>query len=111
MFCGLIFKVLKGLGKVTPFLRFFSMLLFNIWINRSLKLEHMICWFVLVPHLIEKVLAIIQSVDDIVLCITHNPEKAINLKFLMYLFDLMYGLKINYKSEIFLVGGDNEIAD
>jgi predicted amidohydrolase len=65
----------------------------------------------LVPHLIEKVLAIMQSVDDIVLCITHNPEKAINLKFLMYLFDLMYGLKINYKSEIFLVGGDNEIAD
>jgi hypothetical protein len=38
--------------------------------------------------------------------ITHDFEKAINLKLLLYMFELMSGLKINYqKSEIFLLVG------
>jgi hypothetical protein len=44
--------------------------------------------------------------------ISHDPYKAINLKLLLYLFELMSGLKINYqKSEIYLVGGDNILAN
>jgi hypothetical protein len=55
--------------------------------------------------------AILQFPDDTVLCISHDPDKAINLKLLLYSFELMTGLKINYmKSEVFLVGGDNDIA-
>jgi hypothetical protein len=65
----------------------------------------------LVPDLIDKGVAIMQY-DDTVLCITHDPQKAINLKLLIYVFELMSGLKINnQKSEIFLVGVDNIIAD
>ena len=56
-------------------------------------------------------MAILQFPDDTVLCISHDPDKAINLKLLLYSFELMTGLKINYmKSEVFLVGGDNDIA-
>jgi hypothetical protein len=53
-----------------------------------------------------------QYADDTVLCISHDSENALNLKLLLYLFELMSGLKINYqKSEIFLVGGDNNTAE
>jgi hypothetical protein len=45
-------------------------------------------------------------------CISHDAEKAVNLKLLLYMFELMSGLKINYtKSEIFVIGGDNNIAE
>jgi hypothetical protein len=38
-------------------------------------------------------------------------KKAINLKLLLYAFDLMSGLKINFmKSEVFIVSGDNDIT-
>jgi hypothetical protein len=43
-----------------------------------------------------------------------NPsaENAVNLKLLLYMFELMSGLKINYtRSEIFMIGGDNNIAE
>jgi hypothetical protein len=49
----------------------------------------------LVPDLIEKGVAIMQYVDDIVLCITRDPEKANNIKLLLYLFELYQ------KSEMF----------
>jgi hypothetical protein len=56
----------------------------------------------LIPDLIDKGVAIMQYADDNVLCITHDPERAINMKLLLYMFELMSGLKINYqKSEIF----------
>jgi hypothetical protein len=62
----------------------------------------------LIPHGV----AILQYADDSVLCISHDPDKAINLKVLLYSFELMSGLRINYmKSEVFLVGGDNDIAN
>jgi hypothetical protein len=41
-----------------------------------------------------------------VLCISHDPEKVVNLKLLLYSFELMFGFKINFmKSEIFTIGG------
>jgi hypothetical protein len=65
----------------------------------------------LAPDLVDKGVAIMQYADDTVLCLAHDFDKAINLKLLLYLFELMSGLKINYqKSEIFLIGGDNDIA-
>jgi hypothetical protein len=36
---------------------------------------------------------LLQYADDIVICIQHDPEKAINLKLLLYIFGMMYGLK------------------
>jgi hypothetical protein len=66
----------------------------------------------LAPDLIDKGVAIMQYADDTVICISHDLEKALNLKLLLYIFELMSGLKINFqKSELFLIGGDNTIAD
>ena len=43
------------------------------------------------------------------LCVEHDIDKAVNIKLLLYLFELMSGLKINFdKSEVFVIGGDNE---
>jgi hypothetical protein len=65
----------------------------------------------LAPDLIVKGVAIMQYAHDTVLGISHDSDKAINLKLLLYLFELMFGFKINYqKSEIFLIGGENDIA-
>ena len=64
------------------------------------------------PDLIDKGIAILQYADDTVICFEHNVECALNIKLLLYVFELMSGLKINYsKSEIFLIGGDNNIVE
>ena len=55
-------------------------------------------------------MAILQYADDTVICLEHDKNAAINLKLLLYMFELMSGLKINFlKSEIMCVGGDNNI--
>jgi hypothetical protein len=42
----------------------------------------------------------------------NDLEKARNVKLLLYIFEHMSGLKINFeKSELILVGGDNEVAN
>jgi hypothetical protein len=51
----------------------------------------------LAPDLIDKGVAIMQYEDDTILCLSHDSDKAINLKLLLYLFELMSGLKINYQ--------------
>ena len=64
----------------------------------------------LAPDLIEGGVAVLQYADDTVLCFAHDTSAAINLKLLLYMFELMSGLKINYlKSEILCVGGDDNI--
>jgi hypothetical protein len=63
------------------------------------------------PDLVDNGMAILQYADDTVLFITHDPEKAVNVKLLLYVLELMSGLKINFlKSEIFLIRGDNTVA-
>jgi hypothetical protein len=63
------------------------------------------------PGLIYNGVVILQYANDTIFCIKHDPEQAVNLKFLLYMFELMSGLKFNYlKSEIVVIGGDNEIA-
>ena len=61
--------------------------------------------------LVENGVAILQQADDTVLCLDHDPKKVLNLKVLLYMFEMMRGLKIDFiKSEIFTIGGDNSIA-
>lgn len=50
----------------------------------------------------------LQYVDDTVLMIECYDAYILNFKFLMYYFEWMSGLKINYhKSEVFLLGVDS----
>jgi hypothetical protein len=46
------------------------------------------------PSLIDHGVVVLQYVDHTILCIYHEPDKAINLKLLLYMFELMYGLKL-----------------
>ena len=46
------------------------------------------------------------------MCFEHDKEATVNLKLLLYLFELMSVLKINFlKSEVLCIGGDDEILD
>lgn len=64
----------------------------------------------LAPNLIDKGVDILQYADGTVLCIDNDPDKALNLKLLLYMFEHMSGLNINFqKSEILYVAGDDEI--
>uniref|UniRef100_A0A0A9GRJ6 Reverse transcriptase domain-containing protein n=1 Tax=Arundo donax TaxID=35708 RepID=A0A0A9GRJ6_ARUDO len=65
----------------------------------------------LIPHLFESGIAVLQYADDTILCLQHDCEKANNMKLLLYLYELMSGLKINFqKSEVIVLGGNNVIA-
>jgi hypothetical protein len=45
------------------------------------------------------------------MCLDHDVEKARNVKLLLYVFEQLSGLKINFdKSELLLLGGDSDIA-
>ena len=62
----------------------------------------------LVPDYIENGVAIIQYEDDTILCIQDNREQASHLKLLLYLYESMSGLKINFsKSEVIMVSQDD----
>lgn len=103
---GPYFKSAKGVwhgGPLSPFL--FNMAaeclskMVQTALNNGLFLG-------LAHDLTHKGIATLQYADDTVLCIEHDPEKALNLKLLLYIFELMSGLKINFtKSEVFVIGG------
>jgi hypothetical protein len=58
----------------------------------------------LADNLVENGVAILQYADDTILLIQDDFEGARNLKLLLYIFEVMSGLKINFeKSEIMLV--------
>jgi hypothetical protein len=65
----------------------------------------------LAENLTTKGIAILQYVDITMMYPENNVEIARNVKLMLYLFEQMSSLKINFdKSEIILVGGDNELA-
>jgi hypothetical protein len=65
----------------------------------------------LISNLIPLGVVILQYVDDTILCLNHDFEKTRNMKLLLYLYEQMSGLKINFdKSEVLLLGGDDEVA-
>jgi len=58
-----------------------------------------------IPNLIQDGLSILQYTDDIVIFMSHDVEKAVNMKLLLTTFEQLSGLKINFhKSEIFCFG-------
>jgi hypothetical protein len=59
----------------------------------------------LVPNLIEGGLTHLQYADDTIVFLNHDDQSIYNTKFLLYYFEDMSGLKINYeKSEVFVLG-------
>jgi hypothetical protein len=63
----------------------------------------------LVPHLIENGVIILQYADDTILLIQDDMEQIIHMTLILYMFEAMSGLKINFlKSEIMMVLHDDE---
>ena len=66
----------------------------------------------LIPHLVEGGVSILQYVDDTILFMIHDLEKALNMKLIMCIFEQLSGLKINFhKSELFCFGQEKEMED
>jgi len=65
----------------------------------------------LASNIIPNGVAILQYADDTIICLKHDLEMARNMKLLLYLYELMSGLKINFdKSEVIIIHGDDEIC-
>lgn len=63
----------------------------------------------MVPHLVEGGLTHLQHVDDIVIMMSCDDKTMTTTKFLLYCFEWMSGLKINYhKSEVLAFGVDED---
>ena len=65
----------------------------------------------LASNLITHGVAILQYVDDTIICLEENMDIARNMKLLLYIYELMSGLKINFtKSEVIMINGDHNLA-
>jgi hypothetical protein len=63
----------------------------------------------LADHLIDKGVVVLQYADDTIMCLKDDIDNARNMKFLLYLYEMMSGLKINFsKSEVIVINGDND---
>jgi hypothetical protein len=51
----------------------------------------------LVADLVPKSIAILQYVDDAIMCLEDNMEKTRNMKILLYIFEHMSDPKINFE--------------
>jgi hypothetical protein len=106
---GRFFNTYKGLRQGDPL----SPLLFNLVSDAlatmfdNAKLTRQIRG--LVPSLVEGGLTHLQYADDTIIFLNFDDQSIYNTKFLLYCFEDMSGLKINYeKSEVFVLGGSDE---
>lgn len=101
------FKTHKGLRQGDPL----SLLLFNlvadalaIMLDLAKEAGHLEG---LVPHLFPGGLTHLQYADDTILFMANSQESVLTTKFLLYCYEEMSGMKINYqKSEVIVVGAD-----
>lgn len=108
---GPYFQSFKGVRQGDPFSPFLFNMAAECLTKMILKAQknHMIVG--MAPDLIENGVVVLQYADDTVLCINHEPDKAINLKLLLFMFEMISGLKVNYnKSGKNSVGSDNNIT-
>ena len=106
---GPYFKSGKGVRQGDPL----SPLLFNIAADVLAKMVHMGQNSQLIRGLIleyiEGGIALLQYADDTILCIQDDMEVAQNLKLLLYLYENMSGLKINFsKNEVIMISQNDE---
>jgi hypothetical protein len=61
----------------------------------------------LISHIIPSGVAILQYADDTIIFLKDDIEGAMHMKLLLYLFEMLAGLKINFnKSEILMINDE-----
>lgn len=108
----LFFRTFRGLRQGDPL----SPLLFNIAADALAEIIDIAQRKGLVKgvisHLVPGGVPILQYADDTVIMMECEDDYYLHLKFLLYCFEWMSGLKINYhKSEVHVMGVDQEEAD
>jgi hypothetical protein len=64
----------------------------------------------LIPHLVDGGVSILQYADDTIIFLENDLDKALNMKQILYLFEQLSDLKINFhKSKIYCFGSAKEI--
>lgn len=62
----------------------------------------------LISHIIPNGVTILQYADDTIVFLKHDMEGATHIKFLLYLFEMLVGLKIDFnKSEILMINDED----
>jgi hypothetical protein len=60
----------------------------------------------LISNLIPRGVTVLQYADDTIVCLENDLDKGRNMKLLLYMFEQLSGLKINFdKSEILVIWG------
>lgn len=63
----------------------------------------------LLDNIIPRGVAVLQYAHNTIICLKHDLEGARNMKMLLYLFEMLSGLKINFnKSEILMINDEGE---
>jgi hypothetical protein len=63
------------------------------------------------PHLIPNGVVILQYIDDTIMCLENDLKKARYVKLMLYIFEQMSELKINFeKSENILIRGGGQLC-
>ena len=65
----------------------------------------------LISHVVPNGVVILQYADDTIMCLKHNLEGARNMELLLYLYEMMAGLKINFnKSGVVMLNDGSNLA-
>ena len=65
----------------------------------------------LADHIIDKGVVVLQYADDIIIRLKHNIQGARNMKLLLYMYEMMAGLKINfYMIEVLTINDEDNWA-
>jgi hypothetical protein len=109
---GQYFQILKGLRQGDPLYPILFNIVADLLASLIARAKEDGQVEGLVPHLVDGGLSILQCADDTILFLHHDLAKAVNMKLILFSFEQLSGLKINFhKSEIFYFGKAKEVEN
>jgi hypothetical protein len=97
---GHILAVIKVSGRGTPLPLFFSTWQPTVFAKMIFVAQQNDLLVRLADNIVPKGIAMLQYADDTILLIQDNLEQARNLKLMLYIFEAMSSLKINFEKKM-----------